>query len=53
VKDGVNDVAVAVITWRYLVSPKFILTSGSQRMATRRETSTGTASSCIAVDAAT
>ena len=26
VKDGVNDVAVAVITWRYLVTPRFILT---------------------------
>ena len=26
VKDGVNDVGVAVITWRYLVSPRFILT---------------------------
>ena len=29
-KDGVNDVGVAVITWRYLVSPRFILT---QRLA--------------------
>ena len=26
VKDGVNDVAVAVLTWRYLVTPTFILT---------------------------
>jgi Carboxypeptidase regulatory-like domain len=26
VKDGVNDVGVAVVTWRYLVSPRFILT---------------------------
>ncbi len=26
VKDGVNDVGVAVITWRYLVSPRLILT---------------------------
>ena len=26
VKDGVNDVAVAVISWRYLVTPRFILT---------------------------
>lgn len=30
VKDGVNDVAVAVITWRYLVTPNVILT---QRIA--------------------
>lgn len=26
VKDGVNDVGVVVATWRYLVSPRFILT---------------------------
>ncbi len=26
VKDGVNDAAVAVVTWRYLKSPRFILT---------------------------
>ena len=26
VKDGVNDVGVAVVTWRYLISPRFILT---------------------------
>ena len=26
VQDGVNDVAVGVITWRYLVTPRFILT---------------------------
>ena len=26
VKDGVNDVGVTVVTWRYLVSPRFILT---------------------------
>jgi hypothetical protein len=25
VKDGVNDVGVALITWRYVVSPRFIL----------------------------
>lgn len=25
-KDGVNDAGVAVITWRYLVSPRFVLT---------------------------
>ncbi len=30
VKDGINDVGVAVVTWRYLVSPRFILT---QRIA--------------------
>ena len=30
VKDGVNDVGVVVLTWRYLVSPRFILT---QRLA--------------------
>jgi hypothetical protein len=30
VKDGVNDVGVAVVTWRYLVSPRFVLT---QRVA--------------------
>ena len=30
VKDGVNDVGVAVITWRYLVTPRFVLT---QRIA--------------------
>jgi hypothetical protein len=26
VKDGVNDAGVAVVTWRYLISPRFILT---------------------------
>ena len=26
VQDGVNDAGVAVVTWRYLVSPRFILT---------------------------
>ena len=26
VKDGVNDVGVAVISWRYLMSPRFIVT---------------------------
>jgi hypothetical protein len=26
VKDGVNDAGVVVVTWRYLVSPQFILT---------------------------
>ena len=30
VKDGVNDAGVAVLTWRYLVSPRFMLT---QRLA--------------------
>ena len=30
VKDGVNDTGVAVLTWRYLVSPRFVLT---QRLA--------------------
>ena len=26
VKDGVNDAGVAVVTWRYLMSPRFVLT---------------------------
>jgi len=30
VKNGVNDAGVAVLTWRYLVSPRFVLT---QRLA--------------------
>jgi hypothetical protein len=30
VKDGINDVGVAVITWRYVVTPRFVLT---QRIA--------------------
>jgi hypothetical protein len=30
VKDGVNDVGIGVVTWRYLASPRFVLT---QRLA--------------------
>ncbi|HEY0284620.1 MAG TPA: TonB-dependent receptor [Vicinamibacterales bacterium] len=36
VQDGVNDTGVAVITWRYLVSPRFVLT---QKVAADANTS--------------
>ena len=53
VKDGVNDVGVAVVTWRYLVSPRFILTQRFAATATDSATSTATASSSTARGAAT
>ena len=54
VKDGVNDVGVAVITWRYLVSPRFILIQKARRRRQQHSaTSTVTASSCTARGAAT
>ena len=44
VQEGVNDVGVAVVTWRFLVSPRFIVTQKTALPATAFRTRISTAS---------